>query len=241
MSSSMYYDIMLEEGVNAQNVMKIVYYKSTDIYKYLMRALDRVRDKKYKAQWIEIKPKVLEKKSQMRKEVNSKKVGFSGRLEIYEEDLDLEDTILKEFNSAKFIYINEECNQHERIRILDSDPKNAILTLEERPPLSKIFTRQSTYQLSRQLNALRTLQNSPRPHHRPIIRLFENKDKSSWPKFDFKQVNEWYLLTDKERPGIEVQRNFVQKALSTPDFAILEGPPGTGKTTTICELILQII
>ncbi len=27
----------------------------------------------------------------------------------------------------------------------------------------------------------------------------------------------------------------------TPDFAILEGPPGSGKTTAICELILQLV
>ena len=38
----------------------------------------------------------------------------------------------------------------------------------------------------------------------------------------------------------EQQREFV-KNIGTPDVAILNGPPGSGKTTAICELILQLI
>lgn len=41
------------------------------------------------------------------------------------------------------------------------------------------------------------------------------------------------------RDGTQEQRTFVQLALATPDFALLEGPPGSGKTTAICELIAQ--
>ena len=33
----------------------------------------------------------------------------------------------------------------------------------------------------------------------------------------------------------------MQKALTSRDFAFLEGPPGSGKTTAICELIQQLI
>ena len=32
---------------------------------------------------------------------------------------------------------------------------------------------------------------------------------------------------------------FVRRALNTPDYAILQGPPGSGKTTAIIELIAQ--
>ncbi|NJK33087.1 MAG: AAA family ATPase [Deltaproteobacteria bacterium] len=42
------------------------------------------------------------------------------------------------------------------------------------------------------------------------------------------------------RDGTDEQRRFVGIALATPDFAILEGPPGSGKTTAICELIAQL-
>jgi hypothetical protein len=48
------------------------------------------------------------------------------------------------------------------------------------------------------------------------------------------------VLSKLERQGTDQQRRFVEIALATPDFAILEGPPGSGKTTAICELVLQL-
>ena len=50
----------------------------------------------------------------------------------------------------------------------------------------------------------------------------------------------WMVLSDGDRRGIEEQRRFVELSLGTPDFAFLEGPPGSGKTTAICELVLQL-
>ncbi len=52
---------------------------------------------------------------------------------------------------------------------------------------------------------------------------------------------EWLILTDSHREGAEEQRAFVRKALATPDVVLLEGPPGSGKTTVILELILQLL
>lgn len=48
------------------------------------------------------------------------------------------------------------------------------------------------------------------------------------------------VLTDETRPGTDEQRRFVEIALATPDFVLLEGPPSSGKTTAICELVLQL-
>lgn len=43
-------------------------------------------------------------------------------------------------------------------------------------------------------------------------------------------------------PGLNPsQRRAVVFALSRPDVAIIHGPPGTGKTTTVVELILQAV
>jgi hypothetical protein len=58
----------------------------------------------------------------------------------------------------------------------------------------------------------------------------------------------WKVLTSDYDPATSMgilgtgrQRDFVQRALATPDFTILEGPPGSGKTTGIVELILQLL
>jgi hypothetical protein len=51
----------------------------------------------------------------------------------------------------------------------------------------------------------------------------------------------WRALTDVTRSGTDEQRSFVRKALGSPDLAFLEGPPGSGKTTAICEIVQQLV
>lgn len=53
--------------------------------------------------------------------------------------------------------------------------------------------------------------------------------------------DDYYILKDNERKGNDEQRKFVCNALSTPDFTIKVGPPGSGKTTAIIELIIQMV
>ena len=90
---------------------------------------------------------------------------------------------------------------------------------------------------------MNNLRLNPDPKHRPLLRLIELQEATEWPLFTNITVGEsdWEILKDNNIPGNAEQREFVIKALSTPDFAILEGPPGSGKTTAICEFILQAI
>ena len=54
-----------------------------------------------------------------------------------------------------------------------------------------------------------------------------------WPDFELQDITDWKVLLDKDdgtlNDGTQEQRMFVKRALSTPDFAILQGPPGSGK------------
>lgn len=100
-----------------------------------------------------------------------------------------------------------------------------------------------TAQLKRQKEAINQLMSRPSSGHQPLIQLLQGRSNTNW--CDAVPTPEdsihWKVLTDPNFDGCDRQREFVGKALATPDFAILDGPPGTGKTTTILELIYQLV
>ncbi|MFO0963746.1 MAG: AAA domain-containing protein [Phycisphaerales bacterium] len=130
-----------------------------------------------------------------------------------------------------------------QIQVLDGHRESVQLCLSRLPELPHLLVWPNTAPLKCQLDALQQLSSAPRPYHKPLLQLFERGSEAQWPAFTPASLDEkdWYILRDTSRPGTASQRAFVCKAVATPDFAILEGPPGSGKTTAICELILQVV
>ena len=85
------------------------------------------------------------------------------------------------------------------------------------------------FYIERQLEMLNILRDFPLPHHDALLRLteqgVEEKRNKLWPVFDTEDEPEWNILT-RDTDGTDEQRDFVRKAISTPDFAILQGPLG---------------
>lgn len=114
--------------------------------------------------------------------------------------------------------------------------------LEYKDVPNVLSIRVNTYQLEVQRKSLQRLKNTPLLEHKSLIALCQKKSMSNiWPTFSVDEIHDWRVLTDLSREGIQAQRDFVRKALCTPDFVLLEGPPGSGKTTAILELILQLV
>ena len=133
---------------------------------------------------------------------------------------------------GKFFKI-EKKNYEDKILILKKEYE-----LDENKPL-KIKVNISN--LKRQKESIETLNSKPVKEQRNLIKLFEKKNSRLWSKYKIEEIDEWFVLVNERYDGTIEQRDFVKKALATKDFAILEGPPGSGKTTTILELILQLI
>lgn len=125
------------------------------------------------------------------------------------------------------------------IRIIDQNEDENYVVLEKEIEGDTIYLRPDTYQLEQQKKALDNLRYRPLKEHYPLLNLFGFPDSQVWSQSFYEQDFDWTILNDESKDGVYEQREFISKAIQTKDFALMEGPPGSGKTTTIIELIMQ--
>jgi len=132
------------------------------------------------------------------------------------------------------------------IKIINRNEEDKYLVLYTEDDLKYIYLKANDYQLRKQEQAVKTLMFQPKPEHTPLQKLFDKSNKAkdyfenNYEPLDYEP--DWKVLTEPQKyDGTDEQQNFVKKALQTKDFALLEGPPGSGKTTAIIELIIQLI
>ena len=128
----------------------------------------------------------------------------------------------------------------DKIKIIERDAGERTLLLERKPRKPKLIIKPNLYQINRLIDAIDTLKEKPSDHHMPLLKLFHRHAEVEWPPVNEQGVDRWFTL-NKELAGVQEQREFVRKALGTPDFAFLNGPPGSGKTTVLCELVQQLV
>ena len=137
---------------------------------------------------------------------------------------------------------SREKNNKKCTKISDTSYDEEFITVEILPPPnSLLFPDINDSSVQNEIAALRKLMDSPEKHHIPLLRLAAPEADKFWEEPDVIHGIQWKILTDDSFPGVTEQRDAVLKALSTKNFAVLEGPPGSGKTTVISEIILQLL
>ena len=152
----------------------------------------------------------------------------------------------EEKEAQEFIYdhsevVYEVSNKNKWFaRIIRSDERNGRIIINKDPASNELEVGVDTSNLERQIRAIEVLATNPLHHHKPLLRLLVKTSNNGWPPVNDKENREMLFL-DSFYDGSEEQSEFVRKAMATPDLAILVGPPGSGKTATLIELLIQCI
>lgn len=140
--------------------------------------------------------------------------------------------------------LNPKISDEQECEVVSCEAEELTLQLDPPPARDeRLFLVLDDHTFKAQKNALLTLQKTPKPEHHPLLRLFscEGCRDDRWPDFVSGRESDppWQII-DPTYPGADAQIAFIKAAMATPDFVLLKGPPGSGKTTAISELVLQL-
>lgn len=132
-------------------------------------------------------------------------------------------------------------NTYTELKIRYSDAERNVLCISANEKPSKICVKYNTYQLENYIKGIKNITEKTEIKSFTIFDIFKLiRSKNVITPYPTENIK-WEILKDDTRKGCKEQRDFVMKALNTEDICVLEGPPGSGKTTCISELILQIL
>lgn len=122
--------------------------------------------------------------------------------------------------------------------VTDRDRETITVVLEESPesdadrPLYRVDLSTDEIARDRQRSALRTAAAAEKGR----LRVLKERLSGNEPP-EFREPRDWVPLS----PLDESQKAAVDHALRAEHLAVIHGPPGTGKTTTVIELIRQAV
>lgn len=152
----------------------------------------------------------------------------------------LEDNNIEIQDNKNNIYEVKVIDKDEHIVTLKKDKKEVSYNILQKDDISHFELTINTGNYKKQRRALRQLQEKPYYHLKNLLKIFEDKDKVKFDrKKEYGKIEDLAFINPSFK-GADEQIQFVKTALETPDFAFLTGPPGSGKTTAIIELICQL-
>lgn len=136
-----------------------------------------------------------------------------------------------------------DCLRDPLLLILRPTPgpdSEALLTKIANGETVSLAARPARHPALRRVTALKRLLQRWEASHLPLLNLF-NPEAKSWGDAQALNVGEeasaWLLLA----PGEASAREFVRKAIGSPDFALLEAAAGPARVRAAAELILQCL
>ena len=222
-----------------EKLMRAAFWGLRDFHEFLKTTKEHLTEQKKRLGWKSIDE---EREPNDQEEVWVRLIEIPGASESFDSSLksffdeNIREVYEMDDNSGDYPFNKNRC-----IKVLGRNFNEEKIQLERMPDRELLALQPNTYQIKCQMNAIYNLQNKPTEDHRPLLELFRKSKYATWADLEYHYtVKDWFLLHDKDKPGTEQQRGFVEVALNTPDFAFLDGPPGSGKTTVICELIMQL-